>query len=267
MKTARRFVNDESGITMALAIIMIVLIGVMGAGLLTFVSRDLNTVVEENRGQRAFEMADAGINVANRQLTADCGSNANCQANYNDTSSTVFVGAEDNKWSAAKGGLTLNDLDGLPGTSDNVNIQIRATNTFSFTVTATGNYGGAKRKIEAKLKGVSGGAGGGGNITYAATYSPSTIHVTGTGNSFKGMSLFSEKNIIINGLTSPAALKTEYEGQLTDPANPARNCQIFSTLRHRKKLLRAGIPLPSNKERETTILSRAWTLLARVSSG
>ena len=96
MKTARRFVNDESGITLALAIIMIVLIGVMGAGLLTFVSRDLNTVVEENRGQRAFEMADAGINVANRQLTADCGSNATCQANYNDTSSTVFVGAEDN---------------------------------------------------------------------------------------------------------------------------------------------------------------------------
>ncbi len=61
MRTARRFVKDESGITMALAIIMIVLIGVMGAGLLTFVSRDLNTVIEENRGQRAFEMADAGI--------------------------------------------------------------------------------------------------------------------------------------------------------------------------------------------------------------
>ena len=61
MRTARRFVEDESGMTLALAMIMIVLIGVMGAGLLTFVNRDLNTVVEENRGQRAFEMADAGI--------------------------------------------------------------------------------------------------------------------------------------------------------------------------------------------------------------
>ena len=61
MRMARRFVNDESGMTLALAIIMIVFIGVMGAGLLAFVNRDLNTVVEENRGQRAFEVADAGI--------------------------------------------------------------------------------------------------------------------------------------------------------------------------------------------------------------
>ena len=56
--------------TMALAIMMIVLIGVMGAGLLTFVSRDLNTVIEENRGQRAFEVADAGIEAAKRQLAS-----------------------------------------------------------------------------------------------------------------------------------------------------------------------------------------------------
>ena len=72
MRTARRFVKDESGMTMGLAIIMIVLIGVMGAGLLTFVSRDLNTVIEENRGQRAFEVADAGIGAAKRQLASDC---------------------------------------------------------------------------------------------------------------------------------------------------------------------------------------------------
>ena len=72
MKTARRFVDDESGMTLALAMIMIVLIGVMGAGLLAFANRDLNTVVEENRGQRAFEMADAGVGVAKRQLTSHC---------------------------------------------------------------------------------------------------------------------------------------------------------------------------------------------------
>jgi hypothetical protein len=50
--------------TMGLAMMMILLIGVMGAGLLTFVSKDLNTVLEVNRGQRAFEVADAGIGVA-----------------------------------------------------------------------------------------------------------------------------------------------------------------------------------------------------------
>ena len=51
MRTVRRFVKEESGMTMGLAIIMILLLGVMGAGLLTFVSRDLNTVIEENRGR------------------------------------------------------------------------------------------------------------------------------------------------------------------------------------------------------------------------
>src|SRR5215212_6545970 len=103
MKIARRFVKDESGMTLALAIMMIVLIGVMGAGLLSFVNRDLNTVVEENRGQRAFEMADAGVNAARRQLASDCANNTGCQTNYNDPTSP-FSGAEDKSWSEAKGG-------------------------------------------------------------------------------------------------------------------------------------------------------------------
>ena len=51
MRTARRLVKDEAGVTMGLAVIMILLLGVMGAGLLTFVSRDLNVVIEENRGR------------------------------------------------------------------------------------------------------------------------------------------------------------------------------------------------------------------------
>ena len=61
MKTARRFVDDESGMTMALAIMMILLIGVMGAGLLTFVSRDLNTVIEENRGRGPSRWPTPGL--------------------------------------------------------------------------------------------------------------------------------------------------------------------------------------------------------------
>lgn len=65
----KRFIDDESGMTMGLTVIMIVLIGVMGAGLLTFVSRDLNSVVEVNQGQRAQEMADAGLEAGKRQLS------------------------------------------------------------------------------------------------------------------------------------------------------------------------------------------------------
>ena len=67
----RKLVRDESGMTMGLAVMMIVIIGVMGAGLLTFVQRDLNTVVESNQGQKAFDIADAGIEAAKRQLRAD----------------------------------------------------------------------------------------------------------------------------------------------------------------------------------------------------
>jgi hypothetical protein len=64
----RNIVRDESGMTMGLAVIMIVLIGVMGAGLLTFVQRDLGSVVEVNQGQKALEMADAGVEAARYHL-------------------------------------------------------------------------------------------------------------------------------------------------------------------------------------------------------
>jgi hypothetical protein len=63
-----RFLREEAGMTMALAVIMIVLIGVMGAGLLVFVQRDLESVLEVNRGQRAAELADTGVQAAQRQL-------------------------------------------------------------------------------------------------------------------------------------------------------------------------------------------------------
>src|SRR5919112_1890900 len=97
MKAARRLVNDESGMTMALTVILIVLVGVMGAGLLTFVTKDLNTVVEENRGQRAFEVADAGIEAAERQLESDCIGDDTCMVFYNDN--VGDAGGDDKQWS------------------------------------------------------------------------------------------------------------------------------------------------------------------------
>jgi hypothetical protein len=67
----RRLLNNESGVALGLAVIMIVLIGVMGAGLLTFVRTDLEAVVEVNQGQRALGLADAGVQAARRQLRSD----------------------------------------------------------------------------------------------------------------------------------------------------------------------------------------------------
>jgi hypothetical protein len=67
----QRFARDESGMTMALAIMMILLIGVMGAGLLTFVMNDTKSVLEANKGQRALDIADAGIQAAKAHLRDD----------------------------------------------------------------------------------------------------------------------------------------------------------------------------------------------------
>ena len=67
----RRLVRDESGMTMGLTVIMVLLIGVMGAGLLTFVRSDLQSVVEVNRGQKALDIADAGVQAAKSHLRVD----------------------------------------------------------------------------------------------------------------------------------------------------------------------------------------------------
>jgi hypothetical protein len=69
--TLERLRSDELGVALGLAIIMIVLVGVMGAGLLTFARSDLEAVVEVNQGQRALSLADAGVQAARRQLRSD----------------------------------------------------------------------------------------------------------------------------------------------------------------------------------------------------
>ena len=63
--------RDESGVVMGLAVILVVLIGVMGAGLLVFVRSDLEAVVKVNQGQKALDLAEAGVQAARRQLRSD----------------------------------------------------------------------------------------------------------------------------------------------------------------------------------------------------
>lgn len=66
-----KLIGDESGIALPIAIFVMVLVGVMGAGLLVFVRNDLEAVVEVNRGQKAMEIAEAGVALAKRQLKSD----------------------------------------------------------------------------------------------------------------------------------------------------------------------------------------------------
>jgi type II secretory pathway component PulK len=63
--------REERGMALGFAIIVVVIVGVMGAGLLTFVATDLEAIAEVNRGERAFEMAEAGIEVAKAHLAND----------------------------------------------------------------------------------------------------------------------------------------------------------------------------------------------------
>ncbi len=67
----QRFVRDQSGMTMALSMMMILLIGVMGAGLLVFAQSDLNSVLQVNKGQSALDIADAGVQAAKGHLRVD----------------------------------------------------------------------------------------------------------------------------------------------------------------------------------------------------
>ena len=67
--------RDEKGMALPLAMMMIVLIGVMGVGLLIFVQTGLTTALKVNQGQQAFDMADAGVQAAKRQIKIDAATN------------------------------------------------------------------------------------------------------------------------------------------------------------------------------------------------
>ncbi|CAA9314140.1 MAG: hypothetical protein AVDCRST_MAG93-5416 [uncultured Chloroflexia bacterium] len=64
----QRRIKEESGMALPLAMMMVVMVGVMGAGFLVFVTRDLDSVIESNRGQTAFNLADAGVQAAKSHL-------------------------------------------------------------------------------------------------------------------------------------------------------------------------------------------------------
>jgi hypothetical protein len=149
----KRFTTDETGMVMALVILMIVLIGVMGAGLLTFVTTDLRNVAEANRGEQALQVADAGVQVAKQQLIED----GNATTGYDG-------GAEDRPWSycynipdctsasptpSGSDGMTLN----MDAGSAKVTILMTGSTPAIYRVISEGRVGDARRKIEAFIRG------------------------------------------------------------------------------------------------------------------
>jgi type II secretory pathway component PulK len=113
--------REERGLALGLAIILVVVIGVMGAGLLTLVSTDLEAVMTVNRGEQAFELAEAGVEVAKVHLA-------------NDSSLSG--------WSS--GELHLDGMD-----DNSVSVTVEQNEDGTFEVVSTGQYRQTKRKIEA----------------------------------------------------------------------------------------------------------------------
>ncbi len=66
-----RLRRDESGVALALAVIVVVLVGVLAAGFLAVVRSDLLSTISANQGQRAFDLADAGAQAAAVRLRSD----------------------------------------------------------------------------------------------------------------------------------------------------------------------------------------------------
>ena len=66
-----RLRRDESGVALGLAVILVVLIGVLAAGLLAVLRSDLEATAQANGGQRALHLADAGAQAAAAQLRTD----------------------------------------------------------------------------------------------------------------------------------------------------------------------------------------------------
>ena len=96
---SRKLLRDETGMTMGITIVMILVISVMGAGLLTFVMRDIDSVIETNRGQRAMDIADAGVQAAKSHLRVDSFREHYDTNAANDCADGVRVGSDN--WSKA----------------------------------------------------------------------------------------------------------------------------------------------------------------------
>jgi Tfp pilus assembly protein PilX len=113
--------REERGMALGLAIIVVVIVGVMGAGFLTFVATDLQAVVEVNRGEQAFELAEAGIEVAKAHLA-------------DDSSPADWSSGELHMAGMGEGSVT---------------VTVEHSETGSFEAVSTGQYRETRRKIEA----------------------------------------------------------------------------------------------------------------------
>ncbi len=229
---------------MALAVVVMVLVGVMGAGLLVFVRNDLASVLESNRGQRALNLADAGAQAAKSHLYV-------ADADFRKYDGVTDLAADPpnpesswscGTWDAAAGctaaGKGLTNLDGNPDLDATVWIQYllpstttaqRTEPTHAPELTTTGQYpigkdyfkvislgteGNARRKVEAIYH------------TYSlnvprAYYTPGNIRLNGNAGSITNISLFAGGNVTGTGGTAVTGEDYAYGDWCRPPSNIA----------------------------------------------
>jgi hypothetical protein len=191
--------RDEKGMALPLAM-MIVLIGVMGVGLLIFVQTGLTTALKVNQGQQAFDMADAGVQAAKRQIKIDAATN-----HYDGVINPPTN--PESSWSYAGAGKILS----LGDCVDCINVKIQyllpSTNAADvrdanhapevitgrdyFKVISEGTTNGARRKIEAIFFAE-------GSDVPKAFIAKGQVIISGTAE-LTSMSMFTEASATING--------------------------------------------------------------------
>ncbi len=226
-----RLARDESGVAMALAVAVMVIVGVMGAGLLVFVRNDLASVLESNQGQRALNLADAGAQATKSHLYV---TDADFRKYDGVTDLTANPPNPESSWSCgvwnASGGCTavgkqLTNLDGDPDLDATVWIQYLLPSTTTaelsqpthapelaptgqhpvgkdyFKVISRGTEGNARRTVEAIYH------------TYSlnvpkAYYTPGNIRINGAAGSITNISLFAGGSV--TGTGGPAVTGEDY---------------------------------------------------------
>lgn len=98
-----------------------------------------------------------------------------------------------------------------------------------------GPYGSARRKIEARFDGVVTG-GGGDNIGHPLYFTPSDIRIE-AGVSLNAISMFSEKDILIQGVTDPLSFVNEWESPGDTLSIPNANDELCNW--------KSDVPLPN----------------------
>lgn len=119
-----RHLREEAGMTMGLTIMLVILVGVLGAGLLAFVQSDLEMVMKANGGQKALSAAETGIQAAKRELLS-----APSPESY-DGASGIGDSVPESGWSYASPAGNCGDLPSGPGRciavgTDRVRVAVR----------------------------------------------------------------------------------------------------------------------------------------------